>query len=1173
MHATTHTILALLVGGLMVFGSPAGLQARIDRNGDGLDDLWSARHGHGLTPLGDPDGDGLNNLAEAAAGTNPRDASSRFQLRELAFPATNRARLSWPSVPGKVYRIQASPDLRDWITLPPVFVGDGSDKQHQIDLTRSYAGGDFALSRWENLAASTSLITFKNTIVPGSTAPARVITSDTLGTATTSPNVDRFGQHSRGWIVPPADGDYRFFVSADDACEFWLGESADASTRRRLAWTDGWTDPGQWNKYPSQTSALIRLQGGRPYYFELFHVEGAGGDHVTVAWTGPGLNPDKELLSSRYHAIDPRSLADRAGSGGRLFYRISVEDRDSDGDGLSDHDEYVLATNPNDATTQPLIADMDVALARLGSRNRITLGATAPRAYEAGLVPARITVFRTGNLDPVTVRYGIFGTATSTVDYVAPSGVVTIPGGATQADIVITPRTDTLTEVAETVEVRLLSDPSFDLGAPDRATITIDDAPDELYVAALRPLSGLASAGWGSAVLRAAGNGLSARLSLTYSSLLGPAAGADLFVSTGAITGSAVLTLPAGQVSNRSWGIQPAAGLSQAAIVTALREGRLWVRVRSTAATGGEIYGRLSLATGSETSPTPPAPQALPGGTPSLADAHRFLDQAAFGASTAAVADVRNRGYSGWINHQRTLTATKVLPAVTARRNELLANSGGQRDGWQEPLQQVWWQNALTAPDQLRQRVAWALAQILVVSRDGSLADDHEALAAYYDLCIDRAFGNYRDLLVDVTRSPVMGVYLSMIRNRRPDPENGQRPDENYARELMQLFTIGLNELHPDGSLRLDREGFPIPTYTQNDIVGLAHVFTGWGPHYNQSDPPRWSDGRPADTSVWFVYGKDLMRPMSFYPQFHDTGAKRLLRGNTIPAGTDGLQAMDTAINVLFQHPNVGPFIGRQLIQRLVTSNPSPAYIARVSAAFANNGSGVRGDLFATVRAVLLDPEARLTPANATYSAGKRVEPVLRLTRLLHAFPPTRPRANDPRYFIDFQFDLSHQIPLGSPSVFNYFQPVYSQPGVIATAGLLSPEFQVTSETTVVGEANRIHDLLHRGRSTGELSTPTNPNSAYLQITLPLDAELAILARTTATPAANFAALVTHLADKYRGGRVSAELRTELLEFHAALPSWYWTDGNATTIRDRRLTVIRYALHLIGIAPETVIDR
>lgn len=1163
--------LRVLVLALAACVCAAPARALIDRDGDGINDLWAARHGGALPPAADPDGDGLPNAHEAAAGTDPRDAASRLTVRTLEFPSANLARLRWPSAPAKFYRVQASTDLASWITLNLGVEGDGSELGLDLPLDRTYAGGDFTISRWENLPADTWLWAFKNIVAAGNPAPTRTLNLATLATAQTEPDLERFGQHARGWIVPPADGQYRFFIAGDDSCEFWLSSSADSAARQRVAYVEGWTYAGEWTKYPSQTSALITLQGGRPYYFELVHIEGGYSDHVAVAWTGPTLSTNKEPIAARYYASDPRSLAERIGAGGRVFYRVTVEDLDRDGDGLSDHDERFLGTDPLDATTQPRVSDLDAALQRLDARNRLTLGSASPRAYETGALPARVTVFRSGNLDPVTVRYTVSGSAVSGADYATLSGAVTVPAGASRIEFPVTPLADALVEAPETVTLTLLADAAYDLGTPAQLSVTIDDAPDELYLAALRPPAGLGSGAWGYAALRAAGNGLNGRVSVNYSALLGPALGSELFISSSGATGPVVLGLAAGQVAARAWDFAPAAGQSRDTILAALREGRLWVRVASSAAPGGELFGQLLPATGAETSPPPPEPPPLPGTAPTLAEAHRFLEQAAFGASPAAVATVRAQGYAAWLDAQRGLPATLLLPQVQARRAERLARPGGG-DGWQGPLQEAWWQNALTAPDQLRQRVAWALSQILVASQEGALAGDHEPVAAYYDLLLTHAFGDYRELLEAVTKSPVMGVYLSMMRNQRPNPETGQRPDENYAREVMQLFSIGLNELHPDGTLRLDAEGLPIPTYTQADIVGLAHVFTGWGPHYDPANPPRWDDGTVASRAGWFLYGQDLARPMSFYPEYHDLGEKRLLRGAVVPAGTDGIDAMDTALDALFRHPNLGPFLGRQLIQRLVTSNPSPGYVQRVAAAFADNGAGARGDLFATVRAVLLDPEARLAAPNAAFSQGKRAEPVLRLARLFHVFPPAPPRAGDPRLFLNYQYEMAHQIPLGSPSVFNFFQPVYAHPGAIATAGLLSPEFQVTSETTVIGESNRFHDILNWGKWTDEPSIPSDPDSPVLVLTIPFDAELAILARTPATPAENFSALVTHLADKVRGGRVGSALRTELLEFHAALPSWYWTTTDQAVLRDRRLSVIRYAIHLLCIAPETVID-
>jgi len=641
-----------------------------------------------------------------------------------------------------------------------------------------------------------------------------------------------------------------------------------------------------------------------------------------------------------------------------------------------------------------------------------------------------------------------------------------------------------------------------------------------------------------------------------------------------------VLALGAQQVGALTWAFTPTAGQSADAIRAALREGRLWVRVTTSGQPAAEIVGLFSAVAGSSTMPVPAAPPALSSGAPTPAESARFLNQSTFGSTPASITSVQTRGYSDWINDQIALTPTYHLGYFTARRAEYAArNPTDDFPGWQTPRQEAWWQHALTAPDQLRQRMAWCLSQLLVVSQEGALDASHREITLYYDMLLRLSFGNFRELLGEVTRSPVMGLYLSMIRNRRPDPETGQQPDENYAREIMQLFTIGLNELHPDGTLRLDARGLPIPTYTEADIVGLAHVFTGWGPNYDPLNPPRWTWGAQtvAPRLDWFLYGSDLERPMTFYPEYHDTAAKRLVRGAVIPAGTDGQAALDLALDNLFNHPNVPPFIARQLIQRLVTSNPSPGYVYRVAQAFMNNGSGVRGDLAATLRAVLLDYEARSPSPLADYTRGKRREPVLRITQFLRAFTPTSPRLSDSRLFLNYQYGLQHQVPQLSPSVFNFYQPGFAQPGRIAAAGLLSPEFQITSETTVINEANHIDSAAFYGIWTPELVNPslahnatTNPN---IILRSDFTAEVALLERPIFTNTQNQQALLDALSLKLLDGRMSEALRTTLMNVFATLPSWYLGTTDPTTLRARRLEIVRTAAHLIAISPEYVIQK
>nr|MDJ0939096.1 DUF1800 family protein [Woeseiaceae bacterium] len=352
-----------------------------------------------------------------------------------------------------------------------------------------------------------------------------------------------------------------------------------------------------------------------------------------------------------------------------------------------------------------------------------------------------------------------------------------------------------------------------------------------------------------------------------------------------------------------------------------------------------------------------------------------------------------------------------------------------------------WWHNTVTARDELRQRVAFALSEIFVVSDNvDTLQIFPSALAGYYDMLLNNSFGNFRDLLYDVSMHPAMGIYLSHVNNRRSDPANNTFPDENYAREVMQLFSIGLFELNIDGSLRLDGNGDPIPTYSNDEIREFAKIFTGLsfgggGAFFGNPNP-------------WFF------EPMQMFDAAHEPGEKNLLYGTVVSAGQTGLQDIDSAIDNLFNHPNVGPFIGKQLIQRLVTSNPSPAYIERVARAFNGDTTGVRGDMRAVLRAVLLDPEATATPNPAT-DFGKLREPVVRYAAMLRQLSA---KSEDGYIFALGYFlqEVGKQAPLSSPSVFNFFLPAHSPSGEIADAGLVAPEFQIVTSNSIIGMTNLV---------------------------------------------------------------------------------------------------------------------
>lgn len=509
------------------------------------------------------------------------------------------------------------------------------------------------------------------------------------------------------------------------------------------------------------------------------------------------------------------------------------------------------------------------------------------------------------------------------------------------------------------------------------------------------------------------------------------------------------------------------------------------------AACGGSSGGGSS---GVVPAPAPaPAPAPPPTGI-TKPDAFRFLNQATMGASEAEANRVIALGYEGWINEQLARPASLQLPHIQSIPPPSMNIADLHRDRLD-----VWFRNAVNGQDQLRQRVAFAWSEIMVVSQVGALGNLPYSVGSYNDLLATQGLGNFRDLVEAVTLHPAMGVYLSMLGNQRPNPAANIRPDENYARELMQLFTIGLVELEQDGTVRLDATGQPIPTYSQPIIEGFAHAYTGWT--YANASNGNFLLARPT--------AANQVVPMQLYPAFHDTGQKLVLGNVTIPANQTGTLDLDAALDNIFAHPNVGPFIAYRLIQRLTTSNPSPDYVRRVAQRFNDNGRGVRGDLTAVVAAILLDPEARGASTTAT---GKLKEPLLRLTQLWRAY---NGRATDGTYraFGNPSVSLG-QGPLQAGSVFNFFGPDYAPPGEIRTAGLVAPELEIATEyqNTQLTNTFRTYTFGRNSRSTGLTADA---------IVIDIEAEVAV--------AADANTLVNLVSEKLLAGQVSATLRAEMM--------------------------------------------
>ncbi len=1140
--------------------------AMLDENDNGLSDVWEAAYGEGHSPNADEDGDGFLNRDEAVAGTDPMDPASC-----PASPAVERMGDStivqrWATVAGVHYQPLASADLATWAPVGPSVIGAGEMADVSVDVGSTFSSGGVRRRKWTDLTGG--LDQFRPFSREGAVAPAVDDRITTLRISQTDPDQDAYGQYISGWIVPPISGDYTFWISGDDESQLWLSPDAEPEGVVRIARIPNWSDELEFTKHPSQQSAAIPLVAGRAYFFEVFQREYGGGDHVAVAWTKPGDEPDsREIISGSALSSTGESLADLMADG-RAFFRLKVADADLDGDGLTDYEEAVLGLDPTDSTTKPRVPDKPAARSRVASPSVVTLGVAADRAYETGSgagepSAGRFQIFRSGGINPITVNYVLSGSATKGVDYVDPGTSATVGVGAGSAVVIIPPLADELVEPPEDVTMTLLPGPGYTLGAPASAAVTIDDARDVLYVAQLRAPTSGGSGGSGIASVRRAGNALGSRVVLSFSGLASVQTAAEIYRSSTGNGGATVFSLPLNQVGGVDWDFASTAEFSSEQLVAALDEGELWVRIRTTGAPDGEIVGQLRTTPAFETMPPPVTPPTAVDRATSDAEAARFLAQASFGATDASVAAVRAGTFGQWIDAQMALPATHHLDYVTARRAELEARDGN--DGFQRPREEAFWQTALTAPDELRQRMAFALSQILVISQVGSLDGAHVGTSLYYDQLVDGAFGNFRDLLETVTLSPMMGQYLSMMRNRKPDPETGSEPDENYAREIMQLFTIGLTKLHTDGSVRLSSDGVPIPTYSQDDIVGLAHVFTGWGPHYDPGDPPLNGNGTVRSTTSFFLYGRDEERPMTFYPEFGDQRNRTIVGGVSVAGAASGPERMATALDTLSNHPNVGPFLARHLIQKLVTSNPSPGYIHRVARVFNADSDGVRGNLGATLRAVLLDPEARNAAARTSISFGKGAEPVLRFARLLRAtgaLPPRRDEG-DPRYFLDLRYSLPEQSVLQSPSVFNFFLPGYSAPGPVSATGLVSPEYQILTDTTVINQANLMAGYLSYGLYTPERDAEGD------NLFVPVDwtRMVGILSNPDRTVGEAQEDLVDYLDERLLFGSMSTELRASILGAFAAMPSWVRQDHDGW--RRRAET----AVYLVMTSPEGFVQR
>ncbi|WP_193214341.1 DUF1800 family protein [Luteolibacter marinus] len=822
----------------------------------------------------------------------------------------------------------------------------------------------------------------------------------------------------------------------------------------------------------------------------------------------------------------------------RGFYIFEVSDLDSDRDGISDWDERQLAGfDPDDDdsfSTGHKNGDAEAFDTIFGSLQdgHLTVTATTTTAYESDQSPAILTFTRdTGIGYPFTVFVQPQDADDPTKSSAKASDYhledegggpvadrMVIPAGQTDVSLKILATKDHQREVPE--ELHLVVG-----GSNVGATVFLRDAiptlaNQQLFLADLRPVPGSGSRGSGTAVVWLPADNDIARICLSFTTLDSPVS-AIRIEDPG---GSGIHALVHGGYDGQDWPLRAGGNCpTDQAVLDALCSSALSLSIQSDQHPLGEVRGTFHPANGTiEFEPPPdPAPVQPLAGEALDRDIVRFLNQATFGATMADIENLRVlvaehsgdrlAAFGQWIDDQFAMPSPSLLAYLTAadrQEIELSASLPSDHPDFNPAFEPAyhnrirgWWLLAVHAPDQLRQRAAFALGEIFVVSdHDAVIRWRPHGMANYHDMLAAGASGSYRKLLEMVAIHPVIGQYLSHLRNDKALlDEDGNAivsPDENFARELLQLFSIGLTELHPDGSLKVGADGLPISTYFQRDISELARVFTGWS--FGTINSPPTSSTTATNNN--FFQGDGITRleaqwthPMAMFPDHHDDGEKHIM-SLILPPGLGGEEDLERLLDFLANHPNTAPFICRRLIQRFVTAKPTRGYVFRVSSRFVASG----GDLKATIKAILLDPEARMPDIPFAGSAsGKKREPLLRFVAFLRAFDGASGfRLSDLAAYgypedelMKFPSGVTRvrmgstdawlrQTPQSAPSVFNWFGPDYIPPGILAENSIVSPEFQLLDESSGYQELNYHYlatfDLLRTSTIPGQELPPQN---------------------------------------------------------------------------------------------------
>ncbi|MCB1062524.1 MAG: DUF1800 family protein [Verrucomicrobiae bacterium] len=858
------------------------------------------------------------------------------------------------------------------------------------------------------------------------------------------------------------------------------------------------TTTGVTLTFPSQAGKRYRIRGG------------STPDASTFAELDTAMGNDGDLVVT----FDPKPVDTN-------FFQVTVEDVDSDSDGLWDWTELQLdgydPAVPN--SRNPTRNDRDTLIDQIqGNTGTVHIAAIESEMYEKGPGGAptsgKVRISRVGGLAPIIVFYSVSGSGNpdhepaTSIDYTpSPNGVAILGPSQSSVDISITAVADTEPEFPNTVFFQIQPHADYLIGNGS-AELTIYDATDDPanqtnFVALMSSERGAQTSATGYGWVRLNGKKDRALVTMQFGGLTSTQTAAHIHHSNLAgdgitiINGPVVESLPLGQFTDQVWNIHRTGAYSGQNLIDSLfrrnNQTPLYCNAHTMENPGGEIWGFFEESTGTTEFVAPDDPPAIEPltGEDLKRDVSRFLTQATFGPTQAEIdaltADIENNhggdriaGFSAWIDAQFALDQTKFYDLTyfaDEQEWDLTGtdrlNPGTDPQPRQSNRQSAFWHIACQAHDQLRQRAAFALSEVLVVSEmDALVASRHYGLAKYYDILADHTDGNYLTILRDVSKSPIMGQYLSSLKNSKAVLD-GQgnviiAPDENYAREIMQLFSIGLLFRHPDGSLVLNSRGLPIQTYDNDDITELARVFTGWS---FSKKVGSLSQGYPTQNNTTFTYyGGPLYfqasweNPMKNFSAEHDTGAKNVL-GTTIAGGQTGDQDLNSATNILFNHQNTGPFISRLLIQRLVTSNPSSGYIYRVSQAFDTHRGNTK-QMKEVFRSILLDYEARSLTQIDNIGFGKQKEPLIRYVQLMRAYGaksdlllselssygyPASQLNNFPANATMLRWTTHghswwNQSHLRSPTVFNWFLPDQQIGGAMQQAGLVAPEFSLTNE-------------------------------------------------------------------------------------------------------------------------------